>query len=154
ARLGAKTATALGNGPAASLAFDGTLLTRPTGSSEQPISDALLLSYNGVYAAPPSPLTLSPNGDGVGDVATFAYKLVRPSSVTAVVQGPQATTITLAQDVEQPGIHTVQWDGKSVEGTWRFLVTAVDDTGRTTSAERPFSVNQTLGALQVDRQGK
>ena len=42
----------------------------------------------------------------------------------------------------------------SVEGTWRFLVTAVDDTGRTTSAERPFSVNQTLGALQVNRQGK
>jgi hypothetical protein len=153
ARLGAKTAMALGNGPAASLAFDGTLLTRPTGSTEQPISDALLLSYTGVYAAPPSSTTLSPNGDGVDDVATFSYKLVRPSTVTAIVQGPENATVTLAQDAEQPGIHTVQWDGKNVEGTWRFLVNAVDDAGRTTSADRPFSVNQTLGALQVDRRG-
>jgi hypothetical protein len=154
ARLGAKTAMGLGNGPSASMAFDGTLLTRPTGATEQQISDALLLSYTGVYAAPPSSTTLSPNGDGVDDVETFAYKLVRPSSVTAVVQGPEGASITLAQDTEQPGIHTVQWDGKSLEGTWRFLVTAVDETRRTTSADRQFSVNQTLGALQVDRQGK
>jgi hypothetical protein len=154
ARLGAKVATGLGNGPAASMAFDGALLTRPTGASEQQISDALLYSYSGVYAAPlPSP-TLSPNGDGIDDVASFTYKLVRPSSVTAVVQGPGGTSVTLAQDSEQPGIHTLQWDGKSVEGTWRFLVTGVDDTGRTTSADRPFSVNQTLGGLQVERQGK
>src|SRR3954452_11008879 len=154
ARLGAKVATGLGNGPAASMAFDGTLLTRPTGAAEQQISDALLLSYNGVYAAPPSSTTLSPNGDGIDDLATFTYKLVRPSSVTAVLQGSGGTSVTLAQDAEQPGIHTLQWDGKSVEGTWRFLVTAADDAGRTTSADRQFSVNQTLGALQVDRQGK
>jgi Phosphodiester glycosidase len=154
ARVGAKTAMALGNGPAASMAFDGSLLTRPTGASEQQISDALLLSYTGVYAAPPSSTTLSPNDDGVDDAATFAYKLVRPSTVSAVVQGPDRATVQLVQEAQQPGIHTVQWDGKSVEGSWRFLVTAVDDTGRTTSADRPFSVNQTLGALQVDRQGK
>jgi hypothetical protein len=154
ARLGAKVATGLGNGPAASMAFDGALLTRPTGASEQQISDALLLSYSGVYAAPPSSATLSPNGDGVDDLATFTYKLVRPSNVTALVQGPGGTSVTLAQDAEQPGIHTLQWDGKNVEGTWRFLVTAVDDRGRTTSADRQFSVNQTLGSLQVERRGK
>jgi Phosphodiester glycosidase len=154
ARLGAKTAMGLGNGPAASMAFDGTLLTRPTAATEQPISDALLLSYSGVYAAPPSSETVSPNGDGVDDEVTFAYKLVRPSTVAALVQGPERATVTLAQEVQQPGIHTVQWDGKSGEGTWRFLVTAVDDTGRTTSADRQFAVNETLGSLQVDRQGK
>ena len=54
ARLGAKTAMALGSGQSAAMAFDGSLLTRPTGPAEQPISDALVLSYNGVYAAPPS----------------------------------------------------------------------------------------------------
>ncbi len=154
ARLGAKVATGLGNGPAASMAFDGALLTRPTGASEQQISDALLLSYSGVYAAPPSSATLSPNGDGVDDLATFTYKLVRPSNVTALVQGPGGTSVTLAQDAEQPGNHTLQWDGRSVEGTWRFLVTAVDDRGRTTSADRQFSVNQTLASLQVERRGK
>ena len=46
--LGAVTAMALGSGASAAMAFDGTLLTRPSAAAEQPISDALLLSYNGV----------------------------------------------------------------------------------------------------------
>src|SRR3989454_9471396 len=65
ARLGATTAMALGSGPSAAVAFDGVLLTHPAAGAEQPISDALFLSYNGIYAAPPSSTTLSPNGDGV-----------------------------------------------------------------------------------------
>jgi Phosphodiester glycosidase len=152
ARLGAQTAMGLGTGPTASMAFDGTLLTRPTGGGEQPISNALLLSYNGVYAAPPPSSTLSPNADGVDDVQTFTYKLVRPSQVSASVVGPGGSSFLLAQDSEQAGIHTLQWDGKgALEGDWRFVVTGVDDTGRTTTADRAFSLNNTLGALQVAR---
>jgi hypothetical protein len=146
-RLGARTAMGLGSGTSAAMAFDGTLLTR---AAEQPVADALMLSYNGVYAAPPASATLSPNGDGVDDVQTFSYKLVRPSQVTATVVGPDRSTHTLAQDSEQPGVHTLTWDGAdSVEGGWRFSVTATDDLGRTTTADRPFALNQTLGALQV-----
>ena len=78
----------LGTGPSAAMAFDGTLLTRPTADVEQQISDALFFSYNGVYAAPPSSTTLSPNGDGIDDVQTFTYKLVRASQVNATVVGP------------------------------------------------------------------
>ena len=71
-RLGAVNAMALGNGSAAAMAFDGTLLTQPsTGGVEQPVSDALLLSYAGIYAAPPSASVLSPNGDGAADTQTF-----------------------------------------------------------------------------------
>jgi phosphodiester glycosidase len=152
ARLGAQTAMALGNGPSAAMAFDGTLLTRPQGSAEQPLSDALFLSYTGVYAAPPSSTTLSPNGDGIDDVETFTYKLVRPATVTASVVGPDKTNHVLAQDAEQPGVHTVQWDGSgAVEGNWHFSVTAVDDLGRTTTADRSFALNQTLAGLQVAR---
>ena len=147
ARLGAQTAMGLGSGTSAAMAFEGTLLTR---ADEQQISDALMLSYNGVYAAPLVSATLSPNGDGVDDVASFAYKLVRPSQVTATVIGPDRTARTLVQDSEQPGVHTLQWDGAAaVEGSWRFSVTGVDDLGRTTTAERTFALNQTLASLQV-----
>jgi hypothetical protein len=146
AQLGARTAMGLGTGTAAAMAFDGTPLTRAT---EQPLSDALVLAYTGVYAADPSAATLSPNGDGVDDTETFTYKVVRPSQVTASVIGPGGTQV-LAQAAQQPGTYTVPWDGKdAVEGAWRFSVSAVDDLGRTTTAERPFSLNDTLGALQV-----
>jgi hypothetical protein len=156
-RLGAVTAMALGSGATASMAFDGTLLSRPstTGGVEQPISDALLLSYAGVYAAPPATTVLSPNGDGVDDTQSFSYKVLRPSQVTATIVGPDGSTQTLASDAEQPGIHTLPWSGQTaagtpaVEGSWTFQVTATDDTGRTTTATRAFSVNDTLGALQV-----
>jgi flagellar hook assembly protein FlgD len=147
ARLGAQTAMGLGSGTSAAMAFEGALLTR---ADEQQISDALMLSYNGVYAAPLVSTTLSPNGDGVDDFASFAYKLVRPSQVTASVIGPDRTARTLVQDSEQPGVHTLQWDGSgAVEGSWRFSVTGVDDLGRTTTAERTFALNQTLASLQV-----
>jgi exopolysaccharide biosynthesis protein/flagellar hook assembly protein FlgD len=150
-RLGARTAMGLGGGTSAAMAFDGTLLTRAT---EQPIADALMLSYNGVYVAPPVSTTLSPNGDGVDDIQTFTYKLVRPSQVTATVVGPDRSTLPLAQDSEQAGVHTLQWDGKTaVEGSWRFSVTATDDLGHTTTADRQFAVNQTLGFLQVTPKG-
>jgi hypothetical protein len=154
ARLGVRTAMGLGTGPSASMAFDGTLLTRPTADAEQQISDALFFSYNGVYAALPSSTTLSPNGDGIDDVQTFTYKLVRASQVNAAVVGPAGATISLAQDAEQPGVHAVQWDGAgAAEGDWRFVVSGLDDTGRTTTAERTFALNQTLASLQVARSG-
>ena len=147
ARLGAQTAFGLGGGPTAAMAFDGTLLTR---GDEQQIADALVLAYNGVYAGQLASTTLSPNGDGVDDVQTFAYKLVRQSKVTASVIGPDRTPRVLVQDDEQPGVHTLQWDGQGeVEGSWRFSVAAVDDLGRSTTAERIFALNETLGSLQV-----
>jgi flagellar hook assembly protein FlgD len=155
ARLGAVTAMGLGTGPSAAMAFDGRLLTRPVGAAEQPLSDALLLSYTGVFAAPPETTVLSPNGDSVDDAQTFSYKLVRASSVVATIVGPDKSTRTLVQDGEQPGVHTLQWDGKTAsgapaaEGSWRFNVTAVDDRGVTSTAQREFSLNETLGSLEA-----
>ena len=150
AHLGVRTAMALGSGTSAAMAFDGTPLTQ---SAEQPIADALVLSYTGVYVSPPSTPTLSPNGDGVDDVETFTYKVVRPSQVTASVIGPHSSQV-LAQSAQQPGTYSLQWDGKDAgEGDWRFSVSAADDLGRTTTADRPFSLNDTLGALQVSQTG-
>jgi flagellar hook assembly protein FlgD len=150
AHLGAVTAIGLGSGTAAGMAFDGSLLTRPPGAGEQQLSDALLISYTGVYAAPPTAEVVSPNADGVDDTQTLSYKLVRPSQVTATLTGPNGARVVLAQESEQPGVHTLQWDGQpSVEGGWKLIVAATDDLGRTTVAERDFLLDDTLASLQT-----
>ena len=98
---------------------------------------------------------LSPNGDGVADTQTFSYKLVRQSQVTATLTGPDGSTQTLAADSEPPGVHTLQWAGTTAagtpaaEGNWTFQVTGFDDQGHTTTATRAFSLNETLGSLQI-----
>jgi flagellar hook assembly protein FlgD len=153
-RLGATTAFGLGAGNAAGLAFDGRLLTRPATGNEGRIADALVLSYAGVYAAPPSVPVLSPNGDGAGDVETLAYSLVRPSNVVATLVGPGGSKVTLAGGVEPAGLHTMVWDGTNggvpaPEGAWTFSVTATDDRSITTSAQRTFSLDDTLSSLAV-----
>ncbi|HEV7134410.1 MAG TPA: phosphodiester glycosidase family protein [Gaiellaceae bacterium] len=155
AHLGAVTAMGLGSGDPAAMAFDGSLLTRPSGPAEQPISDALLLSYTGVYAAPPSTEVVSPNGDGADDTETFTYRLVRAAQVKATLVGPDRSVITLAQDAEQPGQHTVAWSGltaagaPAAEGNWKLSVSALDDRGVPSTAERQFSLNDTLGSLHA-----
>jgi flagellar hook assembly protein FlgD len=155
ARLGAVDAMALGTGSSAAMAFDGSLLTLPSAGREQPVSDALLFSYMGVYAAPPSTLELSPNGDGVDDTQTFTYKLVRSATVTATLVGPDRSTRVLAQDGEEPGVHTLEWDGHTAagsvapEGTWKLSVATVDNRGVASTADRLFALNNTLGALQA-----
>jgi hypothetical protein len=142
--LGAQVAYGLGSGASSAMAFDGGLLTRPSGG-EQPIADALLLSYTGVYAAPPSTDVVSPNGDGVDDTETFTVKVVRPSQLTATVTGPNKVPVTLAQAAEQPGTYTFPWDPKgAAEGDWTFSVS----DGQTT-ATRELSVNNTLGSVAV-----
>jgi hypothetical protein len=143
-RLGARVAYGLGSGPSASMAFDGTLLTRPSSSGvEQPIADALVLAYTGIYAAPPATAVVSPNGDGVDDTQSFTVKVVRPTQVTVSVVGPDRTPVVLSQAQEQPGTYTFPWDARNAaEGDWKVVA-----TDGTSTAERPFSVNQTLGSV-------
>ena len=155
AHLGVVTAMGLGSGAPAAMAFDGSLLTRPSGATEEPVSDALMLAYTGVYAAPPASDVLSPNGDGVDDTQTFTYRLVRASQVTATIVGPDKSVRTLVQDAEQPGTHSLEWDGTTVtgtpavEGSWKLSIAAVDDRGIASTADRQFALNNTLGALQA-----
>ena len=64
-RLGAVSASALDGGGSSAMAFNGSLLSRPS-SGEQATSTALQLMYYGVYAPTPDPF-ISPNGDGVAE---------------------------------------------------------------------------------------
>jgi flagellar hook assembly protein FlgD len=153
-RLGATTAFGLGAGPAAGLAFDGKLLTRPTGRAAPKVSDALVLSYTGVYAAPPSTPVLSPNGDGVGDSEGFSFRVARPSHVVATLDGPGGAAITLGSGAVSPGLHTLGWNGTddgspAPEGKWTFSVTGTDDRSVTTDAQRTFSLDDTLSSLAL-----
>lgn len=155
ARLGAVNAMSLGTGTSSAMAFNGSLLTLPSGGKEQPVSDALLLSYTGVYAAPPSADVLSPNGDGVDDTESFTYDLVRASTVTATLVGPDRSTRILVQDGEEPGEHTLAWDGTTAsgataaEGNWKLTLAAVDNRSVASTAERDFALDDTIGSLQA-----
>jgi hypothetical protein len=155
ARLGAVEAMALDSGDSSTMAFNGRLLNRPSGRGEQAISDALLVSYYGVYAPPPATDVLSPNGDGVGERQALGYKVVRPSSVTAQLIGPDRAARYAQTSQLNPGAYPFLWDGRrkdgapEAEGRWRWLVTAVDDRGQTSVAERAFWLNRTLGFLSI-----
>ncbi|HEX6491060.1 MAG TPA: phosphodiester glycosidase family protein [Gaiellaceae bacterium] len=156
ARLGCVTAAALEPGDSTTMAFDGQLLNRPSDpSGERAISDALLLFYYGVYVAPPSEPVLSPNGDGVGDKESLSYKLVAPATVTARLVGPDGVA-RLSQTVHQgPGTYSFTFTGLTaanqvdLEGRWNWQVSALDDEGRSSSADQAFWLNNTLGNLHV-----
>jgi flagellar hook assembly protein FlgD len=155
-RLGCVTASGLEPGNSTTMAFDGELLNRPSDpSGERAVSEGLLVSYAGVYAPAPSDPVLSPNGDGTGDRESLSYKVVRPSTVTAKIVGADGVARFTQTATQAPGTYKFTWPGTKPDGTvdtegrWHWLVTAVDDLGRQSSADQPFWLNDTLGGLQV-----
>jgi exopolysaccharide biosynthesis protein len=155
-QLGAVTASALDAGGSTTMAFDGQLLNRPSDpGGERFVAESLVVAYTGVYAPPPAELALSPNGDNVAETQTLSYKVVRPSTVTATLIAPDKTVRAVDAGARTPGSYTFTWTGKTADGTvepegsWRFNVTATDDQGVSSSADRIFQLNNTLGALTV-----
>jgi hypothetical protein len=153
-RLGAVTASALDAGGSSTMAFDGQLLSRPSDTGgERMVSEAMLVTYYGVYTPPPE-LAFSPNGDGAGDRQTLSYKIVRPSSINATLVGPGGAGRTIDEGSRRPGVYRFDWTGKQggatePEGRWRFQVNAVDNQGQQSTADRTFTLNNTLGFLTV-----
>jgi hypothetical protein len=138
------------------MAFDGQLLNRPSDpTGERAISEALLVSYAGVYAPAPSVPVLSPNGDGAGDKELLSYKIVRPSAVTAKIVGADGVARFSQNGAQAPGTYNFTLTGTKpdgsvdTEGRWHWVVSATDDLGRQSSVDQPFWVNNTLGKLRV-----
>jgi len=150
-RLGAVTASALDAGGSTTMAFDGQVLNRPSDpGGERAVAEALVVGFTGVYAPAPGVDVLSPNGDGVSETQTLAYKLVRPSAVKATLVAPDKSVRDIDSGERAPGMYRFTWPGANEpEGQWRFSVTATDDQGQTSTADRLFSVNETLGNLSV-----
>ena len=151
-RYGCVTGFALDSGGSTTIAFDGKVLNRPSDSyGERPVGEALVIAYTGVYIPPPAP-TLSPNADGVGDREALAYKLVRPSTVSAKLLGPGGMELELDSGLKQPGRYKLSWDGLGApEGRYHWNVTATDDTGQVSTDDRPFTLDDTLGFLRVGK---
>lgn len=155
-RLGAVAGSGLDAGGSSTMAFDGALLNRPSDpGGERAVSEGLFVFYTGAYAAPAAEPVLSPNGDGVAETQSLTYKLVRPSTVAVTLVGPDAVARTLEAGPKPPGVYPFAWQGLTAdgapepEGAWRFSVSAVDDQGQTSTADRSFSLNRTLGFLAV-----
>lgn len=150
--LGAVTASAVNSGPYVTVAFDGQLLNRPVGG-EHPVKDALLLQYFGVYA--PEPLLPLVNGDPGRTEESLAYRVVRPSTVTATLVGPDGAQHALETGVKHdPGTYTFRYSTFDSEGTWQWQVAATDDLGRASTAERTFRYDTTLHGLAVPRSAR
>jgi len=151
-RLGAVTGMALDSGGSTTMAFDGTLLNRPSDGTERPIATGLAFAYTGVFAAEPLP-AVSPNGDGDDDTQALSYKVVRPSSVTVTLTAPDGSTPYTQTADQQPGTYPVPFPAGGdasapvAEGTWKLAVTATDDLGQQTTMSRSFTVDDTLGFL-------
>jgi hypothetical protein len=158
-RLGAVTGMALDSGGSTTMAFDGTLLNRPSDGRERRISTALMLEYQGVFAAQP-PALVSPNGDGVDDAPALRYRVYRPSTVTVTLRGPGGATTAFPPAERQPGSYPVPFPasasastaaaGASV-GEWSLDVSATDDLGRESTITRTFVVDDTLGFLRAPK---
>jgi hypothetical protein len=151
-RIGAVSGAALDGGGSSAMAFDGQLLNRPSGTGgERAVSEALLVGYSGIHAPLPAVSVLSPNGDGVAETQALAYKVVRPSIVTASLIAPDGGSRPVFSGQAAPGTYPFPWTGRTaeglpeLEGAWRWAVSATDDLGRVSAFERPFAVNNTLG---------
>ena len=157
-KLGAVTAAALDGGRSATMAFDGRLLSRPAGP-ERAIADALVVSYGGVYVPAPAEPVLSPNGDGVAEKEHLAYKLVRQSNVNASLIGPDGLARFSFVGPAAPATYPLDFVGlkpdgtPEAEGTWRWTVSATDDSGVQSSAERTFQLERHARLRHARRAG-
>ena len=161
-RLGAVTGSAFDGGGSSSLAFDGTLLNRPSDpGGERPVSNALQLMYYGVYAPAPDPV-ISPNGDGFAEAQRqLSYKVVRPSDVTATLFAPDGVPAYTETLLQQPGTYPIAFPPAPIdvtveptppaEGRWRLEVSATDDLARASTTTQTFVVNNTLGFAKLSR---
>jgi hypothetical protein len=149
---GVVTGMSLDGGGSTTLAFDGDVLNTPSDGSERSVTNALMVLYYGVYAPAPRAAVLSPNGDGVAEEQGLAYKLVRPSTVSVRLVGPGGKVLLKESGPREAGTYPFSPDPDGLaEGRWRWLVSAVDDQGNRSDAKREFSVNNTLGFLELSK---
>lgn len=135
-RLGCVTASALATGPTATMAFDGKVLNRPSARAERPAGAALTLAYYGAYVPPLSGRTFAATAP-----VPLSYKLVRPASVAAELDGPGNAVVPIDAGRRGPGIYRFTWPaGSHPTGDWTFRVVATDDQSRQSTAERDFTL--------------
>ena len=97
-----------------------------------------------------TPASLSPNGDGYGDVAAVAYTLTVAATVTVNVVDPAGAVVTTVVSAQQQphGAVALDWSPASVpDGTYTLSVSASAPDGRSESATAPFTVDRVLASV-------
>jgi hypothetical protein len=92
------------------------------------------------------PAVISPNYDGVDDLARITYRLDKRVRAYAYVQTPQGEHIPLGpRALALSGEYATQWDGTRADspvpdGEYQVVVQATDDAGNVSVARTPLSV--------------
>ncbi len=154
--LGARTAVGMDGGGSALMSIRDSLVT--PWASERAISDAVVVSYDGVQLSAPNPF-ISPNGDGVAErtlttaraptAGTVRVTLAHPNGravkmLYAGPLGPAGRKITLAQSTL-----------RAKDGRYRVIARFVpgDGSGPTAQSQN-VTVDRTLGFLRLRKIGK
>jgi hypothetical protein len=170
ARLGAVRGMALDGGGSSTLAFEGTVLNRPSDGRERSVANSFMLQYFGVFAPPAAEEIVSPNGDGISERQKLSFKVVRQSDVTVTLTGPGGTVAFQETAARAPGTYDVAFPPTAAtppptdptqpapppaeptplaEGPWTLTVSASDDQGLGSTDLQRFAVNTTLGFLRA-----
>lgn len=171
ARLGAVRGMALDGGGSSTLAFEGTVLNRPSDGRERTVANSFMLQYFGVYSPEPAEEVVSPNGDGIAETQKLSFKVVRPSDVTVTLTAPGNKVAFQETAARTPGSYPVAFPPvpptaaspanptqpapppgapqPPAEGRWTLTVTATDDQGLPSTTTQRFWVNSTLGFLRA-----
>src|SRR5207237_10050786 len=78
-------------------------------------------------------------------------KAGRPPNVTVNLAGPDVAARYTVSGAVQPGVYPFTWTGRRADGTadaeglYRWVVTATDDQGQSSTMERDFTIDETLG---------
>lgn len=110
-----------------------------------------------IIAPPPAegavPPTVTPNGDGIAETASFPFLASEPAAVTGAVLGPDGTTVvrTFTASVAG-GDQVLTWDGRDnagkpvPDGRYTLTFTGKDPAGNLGPASDPYQVD-VYGAL-------
>jgi hypothetical protein len=95
------------------------------------------------------PETVSPNADGVADVATLTYTLSAPANITITVRDAAGTVVTtLPKTWRRAAEHAVQLDAAAwPDGVYTVEIAAVATGSRQSVATATLAVTRTLGSV-------
>jgi hypothetical protein len=106
-------------------------------------ADVTVPSVDNLAVYPP---TISPNFDGVDDVAQISYRLTKQARVYAYVQSVDGTRLPLGpRELQAPGEYRLEWDGTRNEvplpdGSYQIVVEASDNAGNVALARAPIQL--------------
>jgi hypothetical protein len=116
-------------------------------------SAAFDLEISGADLAPPAidgmavyPAALTPNFDGIDDVASITYRLTKRARVFAYATDAAGQRVFVGtQELLEPGEYREVWDGTNKErplpdGAYQFTVRATDLAGNTVLANAPLAI--------------